>query len=194
MSSARNTSLTPCPEADDSTSGDFLHAFFKFAVCALIASGVMRVGLRQRDDFWLVDEAVSISSKLVAHGLVIRACVLAGAVDEMQQHAAAFGVAEETVAKADALMRAFDQARQIGQHEFAVVDSHHAELRMQRGEGIVGDLRLGGAHRGEERGLAGIGQADQRRHRRSVSAAAGWCALRRAGRDWRVAARGWWMI
>ena len=32
---------------------------------------------------------------------------------------------------------------------------------MQRGEGIVGDLRFGGADDGEEGRLAGIGQADQ---------------------------------
>ena len=87
--------------------------------------------------------------------------IVAGAVDQMQQHAAAFGVAEEAVAEADAFMRAFDQAGQIGEHEFALVDAHDAELRMQRGERIVGDLRLGGADRGEEGGLAGIGQADQ---------------------------------
>ncbi len=37
---ARKTSCTPWPEAEDSTSGVFLHAFLSFAVCALIASGV----------------------------------------------------------------------------------------------------------------------------------------------------------
>ena len=58
-------------------------------------------------------------------------------------------------------MRAFDQAGNVGQHEFAAVDPHHAELRMQRGERIVGDLRLGGADRGEEGRLAGIRQADE---------------------------------
>ena len=79
----------------------------------------------------------------------------------MQQHAAALGVAEEAVAEADAFMRAFDQAGQVGQHEFALVDAHDAELRMQRGERIVGDLRLGRGDRREERGFAGIGQADQ---------------------------------
>ncbi len=79
----------------------------------------------------------------------------------MQQHAAALGVAEEAVAQSDAFMRALDQAGQIGEHELALVDTHHAELRMQRGEGIVGDLRLGRADRGEEGGLAGVGQADQ---------------------------------
>ena len=42
-------------------------------------------------------------------------------------------------------MRAFDQAGNVGEHEFLLVDMHDAELRMQRGEGIVGDLRLGAA-------------------------------------------------
>ena len=79
----------------------------------------------------------------------------------MQQHAAALDMAEEAVAEADALVRAFDQARNVRQHEFAAVGVDHAELRMQRGEGIVGDLRLGGADGGEEGRLAGIGQADQ---------------------------------
>ena len=58
-------------------------------------------------------------------------------------------------------MRAFDQAGQVGQHELTFVDAHDAELRMQRGEGIVGDLRLGRADAGEEGGLAGVGQADE---------------------------------
>ena len=60
----------------------------------------------------------------------------------MQQHAAALDMAEEAVAEADAFMRALDQAGNVGEHEFAVVDRDDAELRVQRGEGIVGDLRL----------------------------------------------------
>ena len=79
----------------------------------------------------------------------------------MQQHAAALDMAEEAVAEAGALMRALDQAGNIGQHEFAAVGIHDAELRMQRGEGIVGDLRPRRADLGEEGRLAGIGQADE---------------------------------
>ena len=45
--------------------------------------------------------------------------MLAGAVDEMQQHAAALDMAEEAVAEAGALMGALDQARNVGEHEFA---------------------------------------------------------------------------
>src|ERR1035438_4103447 len=40
LNTARSTSLTPWPDADDSTNGVFLHAFLSLAVCALIASGV----------------------------------------------------------------------------------------------------------------------------------------------------------
>ena len=38
--------------------------------------------------------------------------MLAGAVDQMQQHAAALDMAEEAVAEARAFVRAFDQARE----------------------------------------------------------------------------------
>ena len=150
-----------------------------------------RVRLVERDDLGLVGEAVAIGFELGAHGLVGLAGVLAGAVDEMQQHAAALDMAEEAVAQAGAFMRAFDQAGNVGEHEFAAVDADHAELRMQRGERIVGDLRLGGAHGREERRLAGIGQADDAGIGDQLEAAAGWCAPRPAGPDWRGAARGW---
>ena len=47
----------------------------------------------------------------------------------MQEHAAALDMAEEAVAESGALMRAFDQAGNIGQHEFAAVDRYDAEIR-----------------------------------------------------------------
>src|SRR6266702_2096399 len=70
-------------------------------------------------------------------------------------------MAEEPVAQPRAFMRAFDQAGNIGEHELTTARADHAELRMQRGEGIVGDLRPCRADRGEESGFAGIGQADE---------------------------------
>ena len=45
---------------------------------------------------------------------------------------------------------AFDQAGDVGQHEFAAVDVDDAELRMQCRKGIVGDLGLGRTDSGEE--------------------------------------------
>ena len=79
----------------------------------------------------------------------------------MQQHARALDMAEEAVADADALVRALDQAGNVGQHELARVDADDAEIGVQGGEGIVGDLGLGRRHRREEGRLAGIGQPDQ---------------------------------
>src|SRR5579871_3204361 len=50
------------------------------------------VGLVEGDDLTLAGEAVTIGNELVAHGLVRLARMLAGAVDQMQQHAAALDV------------------------------------------------------------------------------------------------------
>ena len=58
-------------------------------------------------------------------------------------------------------MRAFDQARNIGEDEFAVVAGDNAELRMQRRERIIGDLRRRGADGREKGRFSGIGQADE---------------------------------
>src|SRR6266849_1131859 len=58
-------------------------------------------------------------------------------------------------------MRTLDQARNIGEHEFAPVDPHHAELRNERGERVIGDFRLRGADRGQKCGFSRIGQAHE---------------------------------
>ena len=57
-------------------------------------------------------------------------------------------------------MRAFDQAGDVGEHEFAAIDLDHPELRMQCGERIIGNLGLGRAHRRQQSRFAGIGQTD----------------------------------
>ena len=63
-------------------------------------------------------------------------------VDHVQQQAGALQVAQELVAQAGALGGALDQARDVG-HDEALLgrDAHDAEIRMQRGERVVGDLR-----------------------------------------------------
>src|SRR5437899_8015893 len=96
--------------------------------------------------------------------------MLGRAVDEMQENAAALDVAEETVAESRAFMRTLDQARNIGEDELAAVDLDHAELGMQRRERVVGDLRLGRAHRREEGRLARVGQPDNARVRNQLQA------------------------
>ncbi len=63
-------------------------------------------------------------------------------------------------------MRAFDQAGDVGDHERAIViailsHAHDAEVRLQRGERIVGDFGLRRGDARNQRGLAGIGKSHQ---------------------------------
>ena len=75
------------------------------------------------------------------------------AVEQQQQHPRPLDVAEELVAQAATFGRALDQARDVGHDHLerrarAVgrsisVESNHAEVGLERREGIVGDLGLG---------------------------------------------------
>ena len=46
--------------------------------------------------------------------------------------------------------------------ELVVVEPHHAEVRFERGERVVGDLGLGRAHRRDQRRLARVREPDER--------------------------------
>ena len=79
----------------------------------------------------------------------------------MHEQARALDVREEVVAEARALARALDQARDVGDHELALVAFERAEHRLERRERIVGDLRRRAREAREQRGLAGVRQADE---------------------------------
>ena len=64
-------------------------------------------------------------------------------VDQMSQQAGTFDMPEKLDAKALPQVRPFDQSRDIGDHESPeIVELHHAELRLERGEGIIGNLGM----------------------------------------------------
>ena len=91
-----------------------------------------------------------------------------GAVEHVHERGAALDVAEELEAEAAALARALDEAGHVGDGEADVARLHDAEVRMQRGEGVVGDLRPRGGDGGDQARLAGGGEARrERRPRRS---------------------------
>ena len=86
-----------------------------------------------------------------------------GEIDQHAQHAGTLDVAQELVAEPAALAGAFDQAGNVGDHEVGlVVERHDPEVGLERGERVVGDLRLGGRDHADQRALAGVGEADQR--------------------------------
>jgi hypothetical protein len=97
LSSARSASGTPAPECRQQQRR-FLARPLEPGHLLLDLLRRHRVDLGERHDFGLVGQAVIIGYELGPHGLVGLAGVLAGAVDQVQQHPAAFDVAEEAVA------------------------------------------------------------------------------------------------
>ena len=96
------------------------------------------------------------------------------------------------MAQALALGRALDEAGDVGHDQLeAVVGPHHAEVRLERGEGVVGDLGLGRRDAGDQRGLADVREA-RRAPRRPPASAPGAASAPRpprpARRSWAPAA------
>src|SRR5699024_10458813 len=74
----------------------------------------------------------------------------------------ALDVAEELEAEALALARARDEPRDVGDREAVLARLDDPEVRDERRERVVGDLRLGCGDRRDERGLARARVADER--------------------------------
>ena len=82
-----------------------------------------------------------------------------GGVDHVQEQPRALEVGEELVPEADALARALDQARHVGDGQLPAVGAvDRAEHRRQRREGVVRDLRLRVRDPAQERRLARVRQ------------------------------------
>ena len=83
-------------------------------------------------------------------------------VHQMQQQPGAREMLEKTDAEAGTLRRTLDQAGHVGDHE-AAIGRHldHTEMRMERGERIVGHLGPRRRNRADEGRLAGVRQTHQ---------------------------------
>ena len=83
----------------------------------------------------------------------------------MDDDAGAFDVLEELDSEAVSEVRAFDESGEIGYGEGfgvgKVADLDYAEVGLERGEGVVGDLRLGGGEARDKGRRADIGIADE---------------------------------
>jgi hypothetical protein len=77
----------------------------------------------------------------------------------VDEHPRPLDVAQECVAEAGAGRCPFDQAGDIGDRRASLVlvaQIHDAEVRLERRERVVGDLRLRGRQRGQQRRLARV--------------------------------------
>ena len=126
--------------------------------------GCHEVDLREGEDARQRGEPRVVRGQLALDRRVVLDRV--GAVDRCQvehvhEQARALDVREEVVPEAGALARALDQPWDVGQHELAVPGVDRAEHRLERRERIVGDLRRRAGETGQQRGLAGVRQADE---------------------------------
>jgi hypothetical protein len=88
-------------------------------------------------------------------------------IHQVRQQARAFNMAQKSRAQPRSLVRAFNQAGQIGYHEAAAdarprsVRGDDAEMRLKRGERIIRNFRARGGDARNQRGFSCVGQANQ---------------------------------
>ena len=144
---------------------------FSFNFLARFSSAASRFGSSSASILFaatscgLSSSSAVVQLQLAANDVEILDRIAAGLprhVDEMNQHFRAFDVTQELVTQAMAVVRALDQTGDVGHDEVAVAaERHHAEIRCQRGERIIRNLRLGRGDHRNQRGLAGVGKSDQ---------------------------------
>jgi hypothetical protein len=126
---------------------------------------VERVQLVGDGDLRLGEDVGRVRLQLLADDLEVvhrLTAGLAGDVHQMHQHFGAFDVLQELVAEPMSFVGALDESGHVGDDEAAIAAQRHdAEVGRERGEGVVGDLRTRGRDARDERGLAGVGEADQ---------------------------------
>ena len=119
----------------------------------------VEIGLVEDDELRALAEAGAVGGELAVDHAVALVGVALGGVDHVQQEPGPLEVGQELVAEPDALARALDQARHVGDRQLATVGAvDRAEHRCQRRERVVGDLRLRVRDPAQERGLAGVRQ------------------------------------
>src|SRR5690606_3552515 len=82
--------------------------------------------------------------------------------DDEEEDGVALDVLEEADAEATPLARALDDAGDVRHHERAVVtEVDHPEVRLERRERVVRDLRLRGRERRDQRALPRVRETDE---------------------------------
>ena len=118
---------------------------------------------RNRDGAQRQFQLVGVFGELMLQRMVVGNRVAARlqrrAVDDVGDDLRALDVAQELQSQTLALRCAGNQAGHVGDGIAVVACDDDTQVRHQRGERVVGDLRLGGAHRGDQARLAGRREA-----------------------------------
>ena len=100
--------------------------------------------------------------QLIPDDLVVPLRIAGGAIDDVEQDAGPFDMAQEGVTQPGPGTGALDETRDVGDRGPAtIVQLEDAEVRLQRRKGVVGDLRPGRREGPQEGRLAGIRQAHE---------------------------------
>ena len=114
-----------------------------------------RVALVGNDDLRTLRKLGAILLELTVNNAIIldRIAILKPArhVDDVHNQGRALNVAQELMAQPLALARALDETGDVGNNVRIFAGTHHAEVRNERGERVVGNLRTGGTHARDER-------------------------------------------
>ena len=130
-----------------------------------LALVVQQIGLVGHRDLGPVGQLHAVLLQLGVDGVEIGngvPALAAGHVHQVDQQAAAVDVAQEVVAQAGAFAGALDDAGDVRHDEAdTLVHVHHAQIGVEGGEVVVGDLGVGLAHHAQKRGFAHVGEAHQ---------------------------------
>jgi len=87
-----------------------------------------------------------------------------GHIEDVDEKAGAFNVAQKIESQAGTLVRSGNETRNVGHpHGCEIVETDGADYRVEGGEGVSGDLRMGMADGSKEGGFPGVGKTDQSR-------------------------------
>ena len=122
-----------------------------------------QVDLGEGDDLRQAVEPRAVAGELAPDGPVVRLRIPLRRrdLDQVDEQPAALEMGEELVPEAGALGGALDQPGDVGEHQLAVVQLDRPQVGLDGGERVAGDLRVGAGQPGEQRGLAGVRQADE---------------------------------
>src|SRR5258708_7263471 len=126
---------------------------------------VDRIDLVRGDDLRFCRECRLKQFELAAHGFEILDGIASGGtrdIDEMNQHSGTLEVTKKLMAQAEAAMRSFNKSRYVRHNKTSIAaKGDDSQIRRQRREWIIGNLRPGGGDAGDQCRLAGLWKTPQ---------------------------------
>src|SRR5439155_835872 len=119
------------------------------------------IDLVQRDELRTQSQAAPVALELGVDGRDVLERIGSRCVDHVNEKPRALDVPQELLAEAETAARPLDEPGDVGDDELAIVEPRDAQIRNERRERIVRDLRSSAGESREERGLSRIRQTGE---------------------------------